>query len=152
MRAMCRSAPFVKMSAEPHHVSTPRTIGEYRVEKTLGEGTYSVVKLGTHVVHGQKVRRVDTSEWEKQRKMAAVNFVEMTGEAHTMCVGATGGSQDSRQEQDQEPALSATHPPGDQLADHDSPSAHCDTAPGHGNTRLVLVGMVVLYAWADEIC
>jgi 5'-AMP-activated protein kinase catalytic alpha subunit len=35
--------------------STSNTVGHYILGKTLGEGTFGKVKLGTHILTGEKV-------------------------------------------------------------------------------------------------
>lgn len=53
--------------------SNQRTIGEYVLHKSIGEGTFGKVKLGTHILTGEKVavkilekkRIVDVSDIER---------------------------------------------------------------------------------------
>ena len=54
--AAAASAAAPVMGGEPRQFAdVPAMIGKYRVEKTLGQGNYGLVKLGVHVDTGMKV-------------------------------------------------------------------------------------------------
>jgi serine/threonine protein kinase len=40
------------------NVTKSRSIGHYIIGKNIGEGTFGKVKLGTHILTGEKVRTV----------------------------------------------------------------------------------------------
>jgi carbon catabolite-derepressing protein kinase len=59
------SAPAVNTTAAPASPGTPQAdkkkvyIGNYKVGKTLGEGSFAKVKLAVHSMTGQKVTFID---------------------------------------------------------------------------------------------
>lgn len=42
--------------------ANPNTVGHYILGKTLGQGTFGKVKLGTHILTGEKVTNQLVSE------------------------------------------------------------------------------------------
>jgi hypothetical protein len=38
--------------------STSKTVGHYIMGKSIGEGTFGKVKLGTHILTGERVRKL----------------------------------------------------------------------------------------------
>eukprot|EP00965_Chrysotila_dentata_P236114 6201140-Pleurochrysis_carterae.AAC.4 len=49
-----------------------RCIGNYVLSKTLGEGTFGKVKLGIHVLTGEKVRRMRVPASPMRRETSSI--------------------------------------------------------------------------------
>jgi len=51
------ASPTVRPASPPRPISwSPSFIGKYRIERTIGEGTYGKVKLGVNVHTNERVR------------------------------------------------------------------------------------------------
>merc|ERR1719313_1249920 len=68
------TAPGPVTLAAPQWQNSAMSIGHYILGKTIGEGTFGVVRLGTHILTGEKVA-VKVLEKERIREVADVERV-----------------------------------------------------------------------------